>query len=194
MPTSATGRFPARLRRTTHAAIASAMSTSGITAARTMVAVCFWFGRAGATPCVVDGAGRGAVPGDGWVLLAAVGGVVTALNSARLFHLTGIAGAQISENSPTRTTPPSVTLVVSVDDSGVKQLAVSAAGSQYPLRGVSAGVIGTSTSTGERPTLDSSAGRIRPRRSTTVRVLWRRCRMKDTGRGRSSPRFGSSRA
>lgn len=111
----------ARRRRKRNAAMISAMITIGIAVARAMVVVFVWLPPLSvAWPdesvaiSVVEVAGverDTESPGDGSVLVEAglaPDDVVVMLNSARLFHNTGIAGAQISVNTPTRTTVPSV--------------------------------------------------------------------------------------
>lgn len=73
--------------------------------------------------------GAGAVVGEAGLVADCV--VMGALvNSPRSFHRTGMAGAQISESRARPTKVPSVYVEVMVEESGWKQLPVSAAGSK----------------------------------------------------------------
>lgn len=116
----------ARRRSQMNTAMASAMSTIGIAVARAIVMVLPWLAAGWSVPVpdesVVGAAGSEAPPGDGSILVdagVAPDAVVVMLNSARLFHKTGIAGAQISVYAPVRTSVPSVKVVTMAGEIGV---------------------------------------------------------------------------
>lgn len=133
----------ARRRRKSSTRMTRLMKMIGTAVAMAMVRV--WFDRGGVespfdggVPDLIgcdedtDPPGVGASVWEGWLVVDSVVWAEAPVDSFGFLSKTGIAGAQISENTPLRTVvegrTPSVYMEVMVEDSGRKQLPVSTAG------------------------------------------------------------------